>query len=139
LFVLEDLMQAVAEKPSQAAVKPSVAPARAALRGKTFRCFAYKHSSGGFVAECVDLNLIVKAKTMKKAASSLGDAIEGYLEVVANGDDQTGLIPRPSPLSHRIRYHAIGTKLRVARALNSVDGLTSKMKQFECPVFCHAQ
>ena len=125
-------MQALVER-------PVVVPARAALKGKTFRCFAYKLRSGGFVAECIDLNLIVKAKTMKKAASNLGDAIEGYLEVAANGEDQSSLIPRPSPFSHRIHYQAVGVKLRIAKALNSVEGLAFKMKQFECPAFCHAR
>lgn len=103
--------------------RPVASPEREAFKGKLFRCFAYKHKSGFFVAECIDLNLIVKAKTMKKAISSLGDAIEGYLAVVATGEDQAQLLSRHSPLSHLIHYHAVGVKLHLAKALKSFERL----------------
>lgn len=115
-----------------------MSPARAALKGKTFRCFAYKGKSGAFVAECIDLGIMVKAKTMKKAVSSLGDAIEGYLEVVVNGDDRERLLHRPSPVSHRLHYHTVGVKLKAARALHVFDGMSHTMKLFNCPKLCHA-
>ena len=123
--------------PALAEGTDAMSPARAALQGKTFRCFAYRRGPGVFVAECIDLNLIVKAKTMKKAVSSLGDAIEGYLEVVTSGEDQRRLIHRASPFSHRIHYHSVGVKLRLARGLNVFKNLPDQMKRFECPAFCH--
>lgn len=114
-------------------------PARIALRGRAFRCFAYERRSDGFVAECVDLNIIVQAKTMKKAVASLRDAIEGYLAVVANGDSEDGLIPRRSPLSHRLHYHLVGVKIRVAMLIHKhLDVRALKLKTFECPAHCHS-
>jgi len=68
------------------------------------RCYAYQHS-GSWVAECIDLDLIVKRKTPDAAADSLRDAMAGYLKTVSEGDSFHGLVPRPSPLSHRLRYH----------------------------------
>jgi hypothetical protein len=50
------------------------------------RCCAYEHS-GSWVAECIDLDLIVKRKTPEAAAEGLRDAMAGYLK------------------SHRLRYH----------------------------------
>jgi len=60
--------------------------------------------SDGFTAECIDLDLIAKAPTAHKAFESLKTAITGYLDVAISGDVE-GLIPRPSPRSHRLRYH----------------------------------
>ena len=81
------------------------------------RCFV---RAGGrprlFIAECIDLDLMVEAPTSDEAVASLYDAITGYLEVVFDGPhpDLTGLIPRPSPLSHRLRYHWECLKYAVA-------------------------
>jgi hypothetical protein len=126
--VKEDLMNPVAEGATES-------PARLALKGKSFRCFAYKNKSGMFVAECIDLNLIVRAKTMKKAVSSLGNAIFGYLSVAAGGD-LSGLIPRPSPLSHRIHYHAVGVQIKLARTILSWDSFRLERKLFQSSPHC---
>jgi hypothetical protein len=112
-------------------------PARLALKGKTFRCFAYKHKSGVFIAECIDLNLMVKSKTMKKSVSSLGSAIAGYLDVAVEGDTE-GLIPRPSPLSHRLHYHAVGLEIKLAKAVFSWDSFRLERKLFQSVPRCHA-
>jgi hypothetical protein len=59
-----------------------------------------------FLAECVDLNLMVIRPTAEAAARSLEDAMTGYLETVFEKPDQIeGLYPRPSPLSRRLKYH----------------------------------
>jgi hypothetical protein len=68
------------------------------------RCCAYEHS-GSWVAECIDLDLIVKRKTPEAAAEGLRDAMAGYLKTVIEDGDLKGFVPRPSPLSHRLRYH----------------------------------
>lgn len=78
-------------------------PSAAISRKWEFRCFAHQEKSGLFLAECVDLNLVVQAKSMNQAIASLKEAISGYLKVVASGD-MTGLVPRPSPLSRRLYY-----------------------------------
>jgi predicted RNase H-like HicB family nuclease len=70
---------------------------------------------GGYIAECIDLNLMVRRDTMEEAIRSLEEAIVGYLhtvccdqsaasELVQYGRVQ-GLVPRPSPLFRRLRYH----------------------------------
>lgn len=84
---------------------PNQAPARNAKQCDIIlRCYAYKSRSGAFVAECVDLNLIVRASSSDRAIEKLIEAMTGYLKVACAGD-YTGLIPRPSPLSRRFLYH----------------------------------
>ncbi len=72
-----------------------------------FRCMVYPRSLAGaqdFVAECIDLDIIVIGSTQRAAQASLHEAVCGYLRVSAHGDTK-GLIPRPSPWSHRLKYH----------------------------------
>ena len=69
----------------------------------SFRCMVYKDQVHGFIAECVDLDLIVRGKTADGAKMKLDEALTGYLHVAYEGD-VTGLVPRPSPLMHRLRY-----------------------------------
>ncbi len=90
---------AVQELPSLAAVNQQ--------RPQSFhpRCIVYRRH-GAFLAECIDLNLIVRAKTIEEAIESLKPAISGYLKTAFSGPIE-GLVPRPSPLSHRIRYHLL--------------------------------
>jgi hypothetical protein len=59
---------------------------------------------GMHYAECIDLDLIAEAKTEVEAIGKLQEAMFGYVETVMEGAPQ-GLIPRPSPLLHRLRYH----------------------------------
>ena len=60
----------------------------------------------GSIAECVDLDLAVGRASSIEAVSSLEDAMKGYLKVVFQGDTHD-LLPRKSPLSHRIRFRSI--------------------------------
>lgn len=94
--------------------KPKVRKRVTAQHSFTLRCLAYRHANS-YIAECIDLNLLVKRGSIDEAASSLEDAIRGYLSVVLDNprDMETfarigrveGLIPRPSPFTHRLRYH----------------------------------
>jgi len=63
----------------------------------------YRQTLDEWVAECIDLDLMVKARTPDLAAHGLQDAMLGYLKTAIEGDP-SGLIPRPSPFSHRLRY-----------------------------------
>ena len=94
---------------------------------RTLRCIAFQESHNLYVAECIDLNLLVKAKSMKQAIESLHEAISGYLAVACDGD-MAGLIPRPSPLKRRIRYHAIEMQSRIARLLRR-DSISKREPQ----------
>ena len=64
----------------------------------------FQERSGEYTAECIDLDIIARGKTPNEGFKSLIDAVSGYIAVAAKGDC-SGLIPRPSPLSHRACYH----------------------------------
>lgn len=88
---------------AQPVVRPS-----AATKKFTLRCFVYpERSTGMFVAECVDLDLIVKARKANKASRELRDAIIGYVRVAVESGQDADLIPRPSPLVHRMHYYLV--------------------------------
>jgi hypothetical protein len=73
------------------------------------RCMVYANKPGEYTGECIDLNLMVRADDQGKALHSLHEAIIGYLEVAFKGDIE-GLVPRPSPFSHRARYHVFALR-----------------------------
>jgi len=76
-------------------------------RNLVFRCMVYPRLQVArldFVAECIDLDIIVIGSTQRAAQESLHEAVRGYLRVAAQGDTK-GLIPRPSPWNHRLKYH----------------------------------
>jgi predicted RNase H-like HicB family nuclease len=70
------------------------------------RCFTYP-SENGYIAECIDLNIVSPGETLDEAIGTLQVAMEGYLDLAfADGPDSAAeLIPRLSPFSHRCRYH----------------------------------
>lgn len=69
-----------------------------------FRCMVYLDRPGEYTAECIDLDIMARGSNPHKAFDSLIDAVSGYLSVALKGDC-VGLIPRPSPIGHRARYH----------------------------------
>jgi len=77
---------------------------RLAQKGLILRCIIYPHKNQ-YTAECVDLDLMARGKTPHEAFMSLKSAIVGYLKVALDGDP-TDLVPRRSPVLHRLRYHA---------------------------------
>jgi hypothetical protein len=98
-----------------APTKRSETPVKRPQKHKlTLRGLVYP-DGGSYIAECIDLNIMVQRDSAKEAANSLADAIQGYLDtVLSNKSDLDrfvrdgrveGLIPRPSPLPHRARYH----------------------------------
>lgn len=73
----------------------------------TLRCFVRKLHTGGYIAECIDLDISVERPTLENAISGLRDAMIGYLLVILEGQETNAVasLLRPSPLSHRIRYY----------------------------------
>lgn len=67
------------------------------------RCFGYEKRPGLFIAECVDLDLLTQGRTLEDAIGKLQEAMSGYLDVAFDGPT-AGLVLRPSPLAHRLRY-----------------------------------
>lgn len=70
----------------------------------TLRCYIYEQRPGLFVAECIDLDLMVKDRHQERAKRELRDAIIGHLQVALELGQDAVLVPRPSPLSHRLHY-----------------------------------
>ena len=98
----------------------------ATLPISTLRCYVCRINSNVWIAECVDLDLIVKNRTPELAISNLRDSIRGYLNTVVAGEGAiTGLIPRPSPLSHRLRYRWFLLKAVLLRSQRN-------FRSFEC-------
>ena len=73
----------------------------------TVRCFSYREKSGSFIAECVDLDLMVRRKKQNIAMRELRDAIVGYVQAAVESGADAELIPRRSPLSHLLHYYAV--------------------------------
>jgi hypothetical protein len=83
----------------------SVKQARAVLpKNLVLRCMVYPNKPNEYTAECIDLDMMARGGTPEEAFCSLKGAIHGYLHVAYQGDPK-GLVPRPSPLSHRAKYH----------------------------------
>ncbi len=81
------------------------------------RCFYYRAGKDLYVAECIDLDLLSEGQTPEEAIGGLQEAVFGYLSAVFGGHEKAetkGLVPRPSPLSHRVRYHFrdLGARIR---------------------------
>lgn len=68
------------------------------------RCMVFRRRKNEYTAECIDLDITARGDSPHAALQALKAAVTGYLKVVFNGDT-AGLVPRPSPLSHRVRYH----------------------------------
>jgi len=69
------------------------------------RCTTYRRE-GLFIAECIDLDLLSQGETEEEAIGKLQEAMFSYLEVACDGD-MKGLVLRPSPFSHRLRYQLL--------------------------------
>jgi predicted RNase H-like HicB family nuclease len=69
------------------------------------RAFTYGPKAGLYFAECIDLDLLTQGATAEEAIGKLQEAMYGYLETAFAGDSTRGLVMRPSPVSHRLRYY----------------------------------
>jgi predicted RNase H-like HicB family nuclease len=69
------------------------------------RSFTFGPVRGKYFAECIDLDLATQGDTIEEAIGKLQEAMFGYIETVFSENKSTkGLVLRPSPLSHRLRY-----------------------------------
>lgn len=69
---------------------------------RSYRCVVYLRN-GSYLAECIDLYLIVKAESEERAIESLAEAVLGHVQV-AHEMQEPALLYRPSPLRNRLRY-----------------------------------
>jgi hypothetical protein len=70
----------------------------------TLRCYAYQRLDGKVFAECIDLDVAVIRNSIPEAKRELNHAIHGYLQTVVSQGWTNDLVPRPSPLTSRLRY-----------------------------------
>lgn len=99
------------------------------------RCFV-RRASNCYVAECIDLDISAEASTLKGAIAGLQDAMDGYLSV-AFGTNTSGLVLRPSPLRHRIRYYVEYAKDIIGALLSRPQAHTEKFYAIAVPSHCH--
>jgi hypothetical protein len=93
------------------------------------RCFV-RRMSDCYVAECIDLDISVEAKTLESAIAGLQDAMHGYLGIVLD-TNTSGLVLRRAPLTHRIRYYVEYVKDVVSALLSRPHGRTEKFYTVE--------
>lgn len=74
-----------------------------ATKTMVLKVMVYKHGYA-YIAECLDLDIVVREKTENRASKSLRQAVRGYLKVAYSGDP-AGLVPRPAPWTHYLRYY----------------------------------
>jgi hypothetical protein len=99
---------------------------------RTFRCYMYfQRSTGMYVAECIDLDLMVKEKKANRAMRELRDAVVGHVRVAIEVGEPS-LLYRPSPLSHRARYHF----LRLTSELLKFTVAQGRIFPCSAPEFC---
>ena len=73
-------------------------------KARPLRAFAHKRRDGGFIAECVDLDLLSQGETVEEAIVRLQEAMAAHLEAAFSGPSTRGLVLRPSPWTHRLHY-----------------------------------
>lgn len=73
-------------------------------REHPLRAFFYSPRAGVYLAECIDLDLISSGKSPEEAVGKLQEAMFSYLAAAFDGPTK-GLVPRRSPLGHRLRYY----------------------------------
>jgi hypothetical protein len=100
---------------SNTLAQPNRSAEKSSAKAYTFRCFGYRESGTGlYVAECIDLDLMVKARKPNAAMRELRDAVLGYVKAAVESGLEADLLPRPSPLSHRIHYYAVMLACRLS-------------------------
>lgn len=82
--------------------------------GVPLRCFTYSPRPNQYIAECIDLDLLSQGNTLEEAIGKLQEAMQSYLEAAFDGESTKGLVLRPSPLSHRLRYYLHTLRCRIA-------------------------
>jgi hypothetical protein len=100
----------------------------------SLRCFV-RRASDRYVAECIDLDITAEAATIEGAIAGLQDAMDGYLGIVLD-TNTSGVVLRPSPVTHRIRYYVEFAKDLVSSLFSRPHGRTEKF--YAVPPYRHS-
>jgi len=89
----------------------SLKPAQLVLR-----CYA-EPDEGSWFAMCIDLNLYARADSPEAVQTKLEEIIREYVTEALTDDRASvaDLLPRPAPMTFRLRYHYIALHNRVCR------------------------
>lgn len=68
------------------------------------RCYSWP-TKEGFLAECIDLDIIVRRPTARQAYDALNEAVFGHLKAAWEQGWLEELVPRKSPFRRRLLYH----------------------------------
>lgn len=83
------------------------------------RCYAYRAGST-FRGECIDLDLLVERDSLPDVVRALSEAVVGYVDTANEQGWVDQLIPRPSPVSRRLKYHWLTFPPRFRRFLGGL-------------------
>ena len=111
------IVAAIAEDAKSQSGRHSTESQLKAFSHLVLRCVVFQSKPGEYTAECIDLDMLTKAATAHDALRGLKQAMQGYLCVALDGD-LNGLVPRPSPLGHRARYHLFALRAAFGLTLN---------------------
>jgi len=105
------------------------------------RCFVRRRIfGGGYIAECLDLDISAVASTVQGAIVGLQDAMIGYLDVVfEERSAKAEFVLRPSPRSHWLRYYFERAKYRVAAHLFDMFKIGAEKRFYKVSPFTHCQ
>jgi hypothetical protein len=107
-------------------------PIRSPIKSFTLRCIIWRAPDESFFAECIDLDIAVHGRSQAEAERKMRSAITSYLKVVLSGDP-AGLLPRPAPWSHRLRYHLYAALAAVISARRSF-----RLMELSSECLCHS-
>jgi predicted RNase H-like HicB family nuclease len=99
-------------------------------RAQSLRCYA-EGRDGDWQAICLDLDIAVQGSTFQEVLDSLRAAIFLYVESVTDlaPQERQPLLPRPAPLSVRLKFLAMAL-----RGLVAGNGGDKQRHQFTLPL-----
>ena len=106
------------------------------------RCFVRRSygRSGGYIAECLNLDISSAAPTVEQAIAGLQDAMVGYLDVILEGQPTSIKdVLRPAPASHWLLYLLEQTKYRMAASISVYFQARKKKRFYKVSPFTHCQ
>ena len=73
------------------------------------KCYAEREHDGSWFAVCIDLNLAAQGESLESVKTKLHQQVRDYLEEAVTEDAAYfgDLIPRPAPLSFRLKFYLI--------------------------------
>lgn len=81
-----------------------------------FRCIAYP-TTDGFVSLCIDLDIASCGDSLEQAINGLNEQIKEYIAYARESGRFEELVPRPSPLLAKFKYHLLVFLFRILKTI----------------------